>query len=431
MKRSLSGSRITRDTVLIRAPELTIYVHSNGALEISVDGGSFSAGVHALSVLDMFTEPRKLSDVVDQIEARSARDFATLTTTILELCANGILMSPDREAIFPDFAGGWNGSSIHAKMLGDEDRTRLFLDALREVVTPGDVVVDIGTGTGVLALGAARAGARRVFAIESSSIADVAAAMFARNKSFGDVELLRGWSNRVALPERANVFVSETVGNQALGEEIIETVLDANKRLLTPDARRIPSRIRIFAQPCVVPDGVRERHAFTPENVAAWSEMYGMDFSPLREVTKPTPDSPEVDKPFLMVLERDEVRGWTKLGPPTLVADIDLACPEPRFDVESEMKFDATGELQGILEFFELTLSPNVVYDAHPDRVADTCSWHFPAWLLAKGRPVRAGTSMRVRYRYGNGKGKLVLPPPSKPATQASESPKPRSSRPQ
>jgi hypothetical protein len=412
-KRPLTGARITRDTVLIRAPELSIQVHSNGALEISLDGGSYSAGVHALSVLDLFTEPRRLADVVDQLETRSARDFATLTTTILEMCANGILMSPDREAVFPDFAGGWNGSSIHAKMLGDEDRTRSFLDALREVVAPDDIVIDIGTGTGVLALGAARSGASRVFAIESSSIADVAAAMFARNNSFGDVELLRGWSNRINVPERGNVLVTETVGNQALGEEIIETVLDANKRLLTPDAKRIPSRIRIFAQPCEVPEGIRERHAFTPENVANWSEMYGMDFSPLRDVTKPTPDSPEVDKPFLMVLERDEVRGWKKLGPPTLLVEIDLAAPEPRFDLASEMKFDTTGELQGVLEFFELTLSPSVVYDAHPDRVADTCSWHFPAWLIAKGRPVEAGTSMRVRYRYGNGKGKLILPPPT------------------
>lgn len=420
--KSAEGKGITRDTVLLRAPELTVHVHSNAAVEISLDGDFIYAGIHALSVLDAFTEPRKLGEVVDELAVRSKRDFATLTTTILEMYANGILTSPERDVTFPDYAGGWNGSSIHAKMLGDEDRTRAFLDALREVVSPDDVVVDIGTGTGVLALGAARSGARRVFAIESSSIADVAQAMFAKNASLGPVELVRGWSNRVSLPERASVLVSETVGNQALGEEIIESVLDANQRLLTPDAARIPSRIRVFAQPCEVPHAIREKHAFTPENVARWTEMYGIDFGPLREAASASASpgrSAEIDKPFFLVLELAEVRGWKKLGPPTLLADVDLANPEPHFENHADMAFDQTGELQGVLEFFELTLSPHVTYDGHPDRVALSCSWNFPAWLLAKGRAVHAGTSMRVSYRYGNGKGKLILPPaggPLKPA---------------
>jgi hypothetical protein len=410
--RALGGAAINRDTVLIRAPEMTVQVHSNAAVEISCDGASFYAGVHALSVLDSFTEPRKLGDVVEEIGSRSARDFMTLTTTILEMCANGLLMPPTRAAVFPDFAGGWDGSSIHAKMLRDEDRTQAFLDALQEIVRPDDVVVDIGTGTGVLALGGARAGARRVFAIESSSIADVAAGMFERNAALGRVELFRGWSNRVSLPERATVLVSETVGNQALGEEIIESVLDANMRLLTPDARRIPARIRIFAQPCEVPIALRNRHAFTPENVEHWSKRYAMDFGPLRDTTRATPDAPAVDKPFFLVLDLADARGWKKLGPPVLMADVDLAAPEPRFERSAEMAFDTTGELQGLLEFFELTLSPSITYDSHPDRVSTACSWSFPAWLLAKGRPVEAGTSMSVGYRYRNGKGKLTLPPP-------------------
>lgn len=410
-ERPKSHARVTRDTVLLRVAELTVHVHSNAAVEISCDGGWYSGGVHALSVLDAFTEPRKLGDVVDELSVRSARDFATLTTTILEMVANGLLTEPNRAAVFPDFAGGWNGSSIHAKMLGDEQRTQLFLDALREIVGPDDVVVDIGTGTGVLALGAARAGARRVFAIEASSIADCAAGMFESNAGMGKVELLRGWSNRLSLPERATVLVSETVGNQALGEEIVESVLDANKRLLTPDARRIPSRIRILAQPCEVPPMLRNKHAFTPENLERWSELYGFDFSALRDATKRTAGGPPVDKPFFIVLELAEARGWKKLGPPVVLADVDLANPEPRFERVADMHFDTSGELQGVLEFFELTLSPSVTFDAHPDRVSLACSWHFPAWILPKGRAVEAGTKMQVRYDYANAKGKLVLPP--------------------
>ena len=70
---------------------------------------------------------------------------------------------------------GWVRPNIHLSMLDDRARTKGFCDALRLMVQPEDVVVDIGTGTGVLATCAAKAGARQVYAVESSGIAEVAA----------------------------------------------------------------------------------------------------------------------------------------------------------------------------------------------------------------------------------------------------------------
>ena len=66
-------------------------------------------------------------------------------------------------------------------MLHDDRRTGDYLAALAEAVRPGDVVLDIGTGSGVLAIAAARAGARRVYAVEASDIAEVAERVFAAN----------------------------------------------------------------------------------------------------------------------------------------------------------------------------------------------------------------------------------------------------------
>jgi hypothetical protein len=286
-------------------------------------------------------------------------------------------------------------------MLGDMSRTEAFFAALKEVVTDTDVVVDIGTGTGVLALGAARAGARRVFAVESSSIADLADEMFRTNHATDRVELVRGWSTRVSLPERATVMVSETVGNQALGENIIETVLDAQRRLLAPDARLIPSRIRIFAQPCTTPERIRARHVFSKENTAAWSARYGIDFSSLRENL--------AKRSLLIALEVDEARGWTRLGPPALLADVDLTACEATFDRNAEARVAIAGEADAILEFFELQLSPSVTFDAHPDRVSDKCSWRFPIWMLPEPRSVAAGDTLKLSYSYRSGRGKLSV----------------------
>ena len=69
---------------------------------------------------------------------------------------------------------GWADPVEHARMLHDDRRTGDYLAALVATIRPGDVVLDIGTGSGILAVAAARAGARHVYAVEASDIADVA-----------------------------------------------------------------------------------------------------------------------------------------------------------------------------------------------------------------------------------------------------------------
>lgn len=66
---------------------------------------------------------------------------------------------------------------VHATMLRDAPRTQAYLTALENMNLHGKTVLDIGTGTGVLAMFAARAGARRVYAVEASPFACVAKAL--------------------------------------------------------------------------------------------------------------------------------------------------------------------------------------------------------------------------------------------------------------
>ncbi len=63
---------------------------------------------------------------------------------------------------------------LQRRMVSDRPRTNAFAAAIREVVQPGDVVLDVGTGTGILAMFAAKAGARKVYAIDATDIAEVA-----------------------------------------------------------------------------------------------------------------------------------------------------------------------------------------------------------------------------------------------------------------
>ena len=174
-------------------------------------------------------------------------------------------------------------------MLHDDRRTGDYLAALAAAVRPGDVVLDIGTGSGVLAVAAARAGARRVYAVEASDIAEVAERVFAANGVTDTVTLVPGWSREIELPEPADLLVAEIIGNEPLEEEILETTLDARRRLLKPDARLIPHTLTLLARPLRLPDGEARQRAIGRAAVERWRRLYDMEFQPLLDAAAPGP----------------------------------------------------------------------------------------------------------------------------------------------
>lgn len=99
-------------------------------------------------------------------------------------------------------------------------------------------MLDLGTGTGVLAVAAARAAARHVYAIEASGIGRVAQRVFRANGVEDRITLLQGWSSTLSPPEPATVLVSEIVGHDPLDEGVLEHTPDARARLLAPGAAR-------------------------------------------------------------------------------------------------------------------------------------------------------------------------------------------------
>src|SRR5215208_4444409 len=117
-------------------------------------------------------------------------------------------------------------------MLQDRERTGAFRRAIHEVVTPGDVVMDIGAGSGVLSLFACQAGARRVYALEAGPAIEIAREMARRNEVEDRVVLINELSHRTRIDEPVDVLVTETLWNFGFGEGILGVVLDARERFL-------------------------------------------------------------------------------------------------------------------------------------------------------------------------------------------------------
>ncbi|XP_020101055.1 protein arginine N-methyltransferase PRMT10 isoform X1 [Ananas comosus] len=111
------------------------------------------------------------------------------------------------------------------------------------------VVLDVGTGSGILAIWSAQAGARKVYAVEATKMAEHARELAKANGVDDVVEVIEGSMEEVTLPEKVDVIISEWMGYFLLRESMFDSVICARDRWLRPDGAMYPSHARMWVAP--------------------------------------------------------------------------------------------------------------------------------------------------------------------------------------
>ena len=162
----------------------------------------------------------------------------------------------------------------HGSMIAHRVRVGAYRRALEKIVRPGAVVVDIGTGTGLFAVFACHLGARKVFAIESGEVIELARQIAKDNGCAERIEFIRDVSTRVELPDRADVIVADIHGAIPMYSGSVRTLIDARKRFLAPGGAMVPKKERIWTAAVDLP---RRTYA---EEVSVWRDRrWGVDLS--------------------------------------------------------------------------------------------------------------------------------------------------------
>jgi SAM-dependent methyltransferase len=139
---------------------------------------------------------------------------------------------------------------MQRRMVGDELRTQKFQQSIQSVVQPGMVVIDIGAGSGILSCFAAQAGASRVYAVEREPGAVAMAKTLIRDNGFTEIiRLVQEDAERVWLPEKADVIVSEWLGAYGVDENMLKPVLIARDRWLKQGGVMIPATVTAWLAP--------------------------------------------------------------------------------------------------------------------------------------------------------------------------------------
>jgi len=140
--------------------------------------------------------------------------------------------------------------TYHATLLADGMRNRAFYRALRARVRPGSSVLDLGAGSGIWAVVAARLGARRVVAVEREPLLVPVIERLARENRVADrVTVVQGDARRLRLRRRFDVVVSETVGNEGFDEGIVPLLFDARRRFLKRGGALVPQAVSLRCAP--------------------------------------------------------------------------------------------------------------------------------------------------------------------------------------
>ncbi|KAG4990508.1 hypothetical protein JHK87_023965 [Glycine soja] len=242
------------------------------------------------------------------------------------------------------------GQLLHQQnMLQDYVRTGTYYAAVLENRADfvGRVVIDVGAGSGILSLFAAQAGAKHVYAVEASEMAEYARKLIAGNPILGQrITVIKGKVEDVELPEKADILISEPMGTLLVNERMLESYVIARDRFLTPNGKMFPTVGRIHMAP------FSDEYLFVEiaNKALFWRQQnyYGVDLTPLHGTafqgyfSQPVVDA--FDPRLLIAAPMFHVLDFTKIK------------EEELYEIDIPLKFTATvgARLHGLACWFDV-----------------------------------------------------------------------------
>ncbi len=270
------------------------------------------------------------------------------------------------DADYREFNGWYFAQfSEQEKMLADQPRMDFYHAAIQRHVHSGDFVIDLGTGTGILAAFAARQGAGKVYAIDHSEILKHARQIAEHNQIKG-IEFVATHSRDFKTSEPIDVILHEQMGDFLFDEAMVANVVDLRERLLRPGGKIVPALFELFCEPVKVIDS---RHI-----PFIWElDVHGYDYSCLERNRPQEPNYYQHASCDLGVIEHF-------LGEPVPALTVDLQTIREA-DLPHQIQLTRTvtnaGRLDGFAVYFRALVDSDLSLSSSPLDPGRAPHWGF------------------------------------------------------
>jgi len=253
----------------------------------------------------------------------------------------------------------YNSILGQSSMALDETRNKVYRRALKDIVTPDSVVLDLGAGLGPFGLIAAKLGAHKVYLVEPQHIIHTVKNIVKQNNLQDVIECIQGTAENVKLPEKVDIITSCFTGNFLLSEDLLPSLYAARDKFLKADGVLLPDSGSMYAVPISIPKIFARR-------VESYSKPHlGIDYSYYRQHAANNGGKLRNVKPA------------NYLAKPQHIQTLDFYTEKTaRCDHALEFKASRNAKCHGFLGWFNITLGKHKLSTA-PD--APPVHWS-PLW---------------------------------------------------
>lgn len=282
----------------------------------------------------------------------------------------------------------------YQNMLSDEIRTGAYRKAILAQVKPGDVVIDFGSGSGVMALFAAQAGAKRVYALEYHTVAEAIREMARRNGYEDVITVIRSRGEDAQLPEQADWIIWEMINTTGCDEYDMQALKKVIARDLKPGGGLIPQRVRHYLR-------LRSQADLYEHYVDYWSKRpFDLDWSLMREQIP----AMVIHTPITSGRWLSDAHLWWDLKP----LEQEMPSYQKMQGLPADWQLNSEGICHGVQAYFEADLGAGIELSDSPD--APLTCWEHDFHAFPSPLDLKAGDRVELNFGYGFTAGNRFYP---------------------
>jgi len=275
---------------------------------------------------------------------------------------------------------------IHEEMLKDEVRTLTYRNSIwhNKHLFKDKVVLDVGCGTGILSMFAAKAGAAKVIGVDMSNIVKSAIKIVEDNKLSDKIQIIQGKVEEITLPvDKVDIIISEWMGYCLFYESMLDTVLYARDKWLAPNGLMFPDKATLWVT------AIEDRQ-YKDDKINWWEDVYGFNMSAIKKVA--------LTEPIVDVVDRNQI-----VTNSCMVREIDIQTIKKEdipFEAPFQLEVRRNDYIQALVSYFNIEFShchKRVGFSTSPD--APYTHWKQTVFYLEDYLTVQKGEEVFGMFR--------------------------------